>query len=39
MHVPLMCQNVGSDESQNGLIHPYIMAIVFYLCTSCMVDI
>lgn len=38
-YVPLICQNVGNDESQNGLIHPYIMAIEFYLCTSCMVDI
>ncbi len=39
MYVPLICQYVGSDESQNGLIHPYIMAIEFYLFTSCMVDI
>ncbi len=39
MYVPLICQYVGSDESQNGLVHPYIMAIEFYSFTCCMVRV
>ncbi len=39
MYVPLICQYVGSDESQNGLVHPYIMAIEFYSFTCCMVSV